>query len=194
MQRTARIMRATRETDIQLDLNIDGTGEASIQTPVGFLTHMLESLARHGRMDLEIRAEGDTQVDDHHSVEDIGICLGQALRQAVGDLGTLSRYGHATIPMDEALAEAAIDFSGRGCLVFVGMDASGRIGDFEVELVPEFFRALCSNAGLNLHLELRRGSNRHHCVEALFKAFAHALCAALRPREGSVLSTKGVLQ
>jgi imidazoleglycerol-phosphate dehydratase len=195
MPRTASIDRKTAETDIQLTLNLDGSGQATVATGVGFLDHMLTLFARHGLFDLEVRAEGDLEVDQHHTVEDVGICLGQALAQAAGDKRGIVRYGSFTVPMDEALVLASLDLSGRpflACDLDVGHH---RIGQFDAELVPEFFRAVSTNALMTLHLRQLAGENGHHIVEAAFKAFARALDAATQqdPRVTGVPSTKGVL-
>jgi imidazoleglycerol-phosphate dehydratase len=193
--RTAEIKRKTEETDIALSLNVDGTGAADIATGIGFLDHMLTLLAHHSLCDLTIRAEGDRHVDAHHTVEDIGICLGDALRQAAGDKKGVRRFGHALVPMDEALASTALDFSGRPCLVFNVDFQVDKVGDFDVALAAEFLQALANHAGMNLHVNCSYGRNAHHMVEAIFKALAHSLRAALEsdPRRSGVPSTKGTL-
>jgi imidazoleglycerol-phosphate dehydratase len=195
MPRTATIERKTAETDVRLTLALDGTGTARIATGVGFLDHMLTLLARHGLFDLDVAASGDLEVDQHHTVEDVGICLGQALARAAGDKRGLARYGSATVPMDEALVLASLDLSGRP--FFAGdLDLARRkIGDFDAELVPEFFRAVATHGLLTLHLRQLAGENGHHLAEAAFKAFARALDAATRrdDRVAGVPSTKGVL-
>ena len=180
---------------MRLRLNVDGSGECSAQTGVGFLDHMLELLARHGRMDLDVEAKGDLDTGSHHTTEDIGIVLGRALDEALGDRIGVNRYGDATIPMDEALAECAIDLSGRPSLAFTGAIPALTIGGFEAELTEEFFRAVAANAKLTAHLRLLAGTNAHHMVEACFKSFARALRAAVAvdPGEAGVPSTKGVL-
>ena len=191
--RTANISRKTKETAIELSLDLDGKGAADICTGVGFLDHMLNLFAAHSRMDLTLRCEGDLSVDPHHSIEDIGIALGLALKEALGEKKGIARYGSALIPMDEALAEAALDLSGRAFLVFNADFSVDRIGEFPTEMTEEFFRALAFNAGLTLHLNVRCGKNNHHIAESLFKAFAHALKAAVRKEGEEILSTKGVL-
>ena len=195
MSRQASIDRKTGETEVHVQLTLDGTGAGNRQTGVGFLDHMLDLLARHGRMDLEVRAQGDLKTGAHHTVEDVGICLGQALGQALGDCAGISRYADATIPMDEARASCAIDVSGRGLLAFDAALPPGSIGNFDHELVEEFFRALAMNAKLTLHVVVESGTNAHHVIEAMFKATARALRAAvaLDPSERGVPSTKGTL-
>jgi imidazoleglycerol-phosphate dehydratase len=196
MNRSAKVQRKTNETDIQLALTLDGSGQRRIATPVPFFNHMLEAVARHGLYDLEIAATGDVEVDPHHLVEDVGICLGQAFREALGDRSGISRYGEATIPMDETLVAAAVDFSGRAAFVYRADSLKGRrVGTFDVELGREFFGGFVSTALCNLHLEVRYGENAHHMIEALFKAFARATSAAVRidPRVKGVPSTKGTL-
>lgn len=195
MTRSAEIQRTTGETDVRLTLALDGTGAGERTTGVGFLDHMLDLLARHGRIDLAVAATGDLQTGGHHTVEDVGICLGQALDQALGDRAGIYRYGAATIPMDEARASCAIDISGRAfCAVEADLPA-GAIGNFDHELTEEFFRAVASNAKLTLHLSVEAGTNVHHIIEAMFKAFARALraAAAIDPNETGVPSTKGTL-
>lgn len=195
--RKASVERNTKETQIQLGVNLDGRGEVQIATPLPFLDHMLETVARHGLLDLTIKAQGDVHIDGHHSVEDIGICFGQAVRQALGDRQGIGRFGDAIIPMDEALTLAAIDFGGRATFVYTGGEQlRGRwIGNFDAELAREFFGGFVGAALCNLHLEVRRGENAHHIVEGLFKAFARALRAAVAmdPRVQGVPSTKGTL-
>lgn len=195
MTRSAEIQRTTGETDVRLTLALDGTGAGARTTGVGFLDHMLDLLARHGRLDLTVEASGDLQTGGHHTVEDVGICLGQALDQALGDRAGIYRYGAATIPMDEARASCAIDVSGRAfCTVGADLPA-GAIGNFDHELTEEFFRAVASNAKLTLHLTVEAGTNVHHMIEAMYKAFARALRAAVAidPSETGVPSTKGTL-
>lgn len=193
--RTATIERKTGETDVRLTLGLDGTGAGTRSTGVGFLDHMLDLLARHGRLDLDVAATGDLETGAHHTVEDVGICLGQALDRALGERRGIYRYGAATIPMDEARASAAIDISGRAFLAWEAPLPPGAIGNFDHELAEEFFRAVSSNAKLTLHLTVEAGTNVHHIVEALFKAFARALRAAVAidPDESGVPSTKGTL-
>ncbi|HWC27558.1 MAG TPA: imidazoleglycerol-phosphate dehydratase HisB [Solirubrobacteraceae bacterium] len=195
-ERAARRTRRTGETDIELELVLDGGGAGSRRTGVGFLDHMLDLLARHGRLDLIVTATGDLQTGSHHTVEDVGIVLGQALDEALGDRAGIHRYGHAIVPMDEARATCAIDVSGRP---YVALDAgglpAGETGGFEHELLEEFFRAVVNNARITLHLEVQAGTNAHHIIEACFKAFARALRAAttIDPSERGVPSTKGTL-
>ncbi len=194
--RRATVERNTKETQIRLTVGLDGGGERQIVTPVPFLTHMLDAVGRHGLFDLDIRAQGDVEVDGHHTVEDVGICLGQAFRQALGDRQGIARYGEATIPMDETLVSAVVDFSGRAAFVYRADALKGRwIGDFDAELAREFFGGFVSAALCNLHLEVRYGENAHHMVEALFKAFARATRAGVQidPRVSGVPSTKGTL-
>ena len=196
MTRRATIKRKTSETNIELTLALDGTGQRRIATPVPFFNHMLEAVARHGLFDLEVNATGDVEVDPHHLVEDVGICLGQAFREALGDRSGIARFGEATIPMDETLVSAAVDFSGRAAFVYRADQLKGRVvGTFDVELGREFFGGFVAAALCNLHLEVRYGENAHHMIEALFKAFARATSAAVRldPRVVGVPSTKGTL-
>jgi imidazoleglycerol-phosphate dehydratase len=196
MTRAAERSRETRETQIQLALALDGTGDGSRTTGVGFLDHMLDLLARHGRLDLDVDATGDLQTGAHHTVEDVGIVLGQALDAALGDRAGIFRYGHAVVPMDEARAACAIDVSGRPFLALDdGELPAGETGGFEHELLEEFFRAIVNNARITLHLEVQAGTNAHHMIEASFKAFARALRAAVAidPTERGVPSTKGTL-
>jgi len=196
MTRRATIKRKTSETNIELTLALDGTGQRRIATPVPFFNHMLEAVARHGLFDLEVNATGDVEVDPHHLVEDVGICLGQAFREALGDRSGIARFGEATIPMDETLVSSAVDFSGRAAFVYRADQLKGRVvGTFDVELGREFFGGFVAAALCNLHLEVRYGENAHHMIEALFKAFARATSAAVRidPRVVGVPSTKGTL-
>jgi imidazoleglycerol-phosphate dehydratase len=194
--RTAEITRTTAETDVRLALALDGAGRGERATGVGFLDHMLDLLARHGRLDLDVRVTGDLQTGAHHTAEDTGLALGQALHEALGDRAGIHRYAHAVVPMDEARASCAIDVSGRPLLVFEpGQLPAGATGGFDHELAEEFFRAVCTNARLTVHLTLEAGTNAHHMIEALFKAYARALRAAiaLDPTETGVPSTKGTL-
>jgi imidazoleglycerol-phosphate dehydratase len=193
--RAATLQRTTKETDIRLTLALDGSGSVSIQTGVGFLDHMLTLFAVHGFFDLEITAQGDVEVDDHHTVEDVGICLGQAFARALGDKAGISRYGHACVPMDEALARVCVDCSNRPFLSYQAALKENKIGRFDVSLTKEFFRALSLHAGLTLHVELLHGENGHHSIEAMFKALGRALAAAVMPnsRVSGQLSSKGVL-
>jgi imidazoleglycerol-phosphate dehydratase len=195
MIRTADIDRRTGETEIQVSLTLERAGTGERLTGVGFLDHMLDLLARHGRLGLAVQARGDLQTGAHHTVEDVGICIGQALDRALGDRAGIVRYGHAVVPMDEARAACAIDISGRGLCVFEADLPSGSIGNFDHELAEEFFRAFASNARLTLHLTVEAGSNAHHMIEAMFKALARALrsATALDPDEQGVPSTKGTL-
>ena len=189
-------MGGTNETEIRLELNLDGTGQANIRTGVGFLDHMLELFTRHGVFDLTVEAKGDLHVDQHHTVEDTGICLGQAIRQAVGDKAGIRRYGHFTLPMEETLVTTALDLSGRYFLVFNAPMNSQKIGEFDTELVEDFWQATAANALCNLHVLLHYGRNSHHVSEAIFKSAARALRMAveLDARQiGVVPSTKGTL-
>ena len=193
--RTAQISRKTNETKIDLKVDLDGTGRASAQTGVGFFDHMLDLLSRHSLFDLDVKAEGDLHVDQHHTVEDVGIVLGQAFEKALGDKRGISRYGWAIVPMDESLAQVAVDLSGRAALAFRVNFTGPSIGDFPTELVEEFLRALSSNARMNLHVTVPYGSNNHHIAEAVFKSLARALRQAVSrdPRSDDVPSTKGSL-
>ncbi|UCZ55922.1 imidazoleglycerol-phosphate dehydratase HisB [Desulfurispirillum indicum] len=194
MTRTASIERKTRETEIHLQLDLDTAPEAaSIRTPVGFFTHMMEAFAKHSGFGLTLSVEGDVHVDDHHSVEDTGICLGQAFQEAAADKSGMARFGWAVIPMDESLVEVSVDFGGRPCFVMNGFEITGKVGSFDVELVREFFAAVAASADMNLHINVRYGTNKHHIIEACFKAFAHACRQALARNRDGVLSTKGVL-
>jgi imidazoleglycerol-phosphate dehydratase len=194
--RTAQINRQTKETKVRVSLNLDGSGDASVHTGVGFFDHMLDLLSRHSLIDLDIEAEGDLQVDSHHTVEDVGIVIGQALEKALGDKRGISRYGWAIVPMDESLAQVAIDLSGRQAFVFKVQFTGETIGQFPVELVEEFLKALSTNGKMNLHVSVPYGSNNHHIAEAIFKAIARALRQAVShdPRSDAVPSTKGSLQ
>lgn len=193
--RTADIARKTAETDIRLSLALDGQGRCDAQCGIGFFEHMLSALCRFGLLDLTLRCEGDLHVDAHHTVEDVGICLGQAIAQALGDKRGIARLGHACVPMDEALALAALDVSGRPYLVLDAQFDAPMVGAMDTQLVREFFRAVATHAGLTLHLRVPYGKNDHHKIEALFKAFGRALRDAVAPdpRIDGVLSTKGVL-
>ncbi len=195
MSRTAKINRQTAETKIELELNLDGSGQSQIATGVGFFDHMLTLLAKHAAIDLTVRADGDLHVDQHHTVEDVGICFGQALKQALGDKAGIRRYGHFTLPMEETLATSAIDLSGRYFLVFEPGFTSAKIGDFDSELVEDFWQAVAANGLFNLHVLVHHGRNNHHKSEAIFKATARALRMAveLDPRQTGVPSTKGTL-
>ena len=193
--RTATITRTTKETDIALQLNLDGSGKTSLNTGVGFFDHMLDALSRFALLDLTLTCRGDLHVDAHHTVEDAGICLGRAIREALGDRAGIRRVGSAYLPMDEALAFAAIDISGRPYLAFDAAFTAPMVGAFDTQLAEEFFRAVAMNAGLTVHMRLLAGRNDHHKLEALFKAFGLALrdAAAVDPRVTGVLSTKGAL-
>ena len=193
--RTATITRTTKETDISLQLNLDGSGKTSLNTGVGFFDHMLDALSRFALLDLTLTCQGDIQVDAHHTVEDVGICLGRAIREALGDRAGIRRVGSAYLPMDEALAFAAIDISGRPYLAFDAEFTAPMVGAFDTQLAEEFFRAVAVNAGLTVHVKVLAGRNDHHKLEALFKAFGLALrdAAAVDPRVTGVLSTKGAL-
>jgi imidazoleglycerol-phosphate dehydratase len=193
--RQARVERQTKETQVVLQLGLDGTGAAKIQTGMPFFDHMLEAWTRHGLMDLTVDARGDLEVDLHHTVEDVGICLGRALREALGDKRGVVRYGSADLPMDEALVHAAVDLSGRPYLVFNVPLARARLAGFDLDLFKEFFRAFVMNAEITLHVNMRYGDNLHHVSEAVFKAVGRALAQATRldPRITGVLSTKGSL-
>ncbi len=196
MGRTASITRTTAETDVTVTLDLDGSGQAEIETGIGFLDHMLTALTRHALFDLTIRAEGDLHIDAHHTTEDIGIVLGQAIAQALGEKRGIARFGHAVAPMDEARVEAAIDISGRGMLVWSVTFGQLQLGEMDTELFEEFFRALAANARLTLHVTQAAGRNTHHIAEACFKATARALRAAVAPdpRVGNAVpSTKGTL-
>lgn len=193
--RRARIERSTSETRIQLELSLDGCGDAAVASGIGFFDHMLDAVARHGLFDLRLQCEGDLQVDAHHTVEDVGICLGQAIDRALGDKAGICRFGHSYVSMDEALGRAVIDLSGRSFFVMQAAFNDGQVGAFPVTLVEEFFRAVADQGRFNLHLDLLRGRNDHHGIEALFKAFARALDGASRrdERVEGVPSTKGTL-
>ncbi len=195
MSRSAEIHRTTSETDVELRLELDGAGAGERSTGVGFFDHLLDALARHGGLDLDVRVEGDLDTGPHHTVEDTGLALGRALDEALADRAGIARFGHAVIPMDEARASCAVDVSGRPFLVFEGAFPEVRVGDFDTDLAEEFLRAVATTAKLTLHLRVEAGTNAHHMVEASFKAFARALRAAVAidPRETGVPSTKGVL-
>lgn len=194
--RTADVTRNTSETKIRVSINLDGTGRKNLNSGVPFLDHMLDQIARHGMIDLEVHCEGDTHIDDHHTVEDIGITLGQAVAQAIGDKAGIRRYGHAYVPMDEALSRVAIDFSGRPGLFYFVEFTRARIGNFDVDLAREFFQGFVNHANATVHIDNLRGENAHHQCETIFKAFGRAVRMALEmdPRNENVIpSTKGVL-
>ncbi len=194
--RTADVSRATRETRIRVKVNLDGTGQSNLSTGIGFFDHMLDQIARHGLIDLDIQAEGDLHIDGHHTVEDVGITLGQAVAQAVGDKRGIMRYGHAYVPLDEALSRVVVDFSGRPGIEMHVPFKSGMVGAFDTQLTYEFFQGFVNHAFVSLHIDNLRGENAHHQAETVFKAFARALRMALEldPRMAGVIpSTKGLL-
>lgn len=195
MERIANINRKTKETDISVTFDLDGTGKSSISTGIGFFDHMLEGFAKHGFFDLDCKVVGDLQVDGHHTVEDVGIVLGQAIKEAAGDKKGIRRYGYFILPMDESLALCAVDLCGRPYLQFECNFTTERVGELETELIREFFYAVSYSAGMNLHIKMLTEGNNHHMIEAMFKAFAKALDAATSydPRVTDVLSTKGSL-
>jgi imidazoleglycerol-phosphate dehydratase len=195
MTRTSRIERNTKETQIVLELNLDGTGHSDVRTGIGFLDHMLDLFTRHGVFDLKVQAHGDLHVDQHHTVEDVGICLGMALREALGDKQGIRRYGHFTLPMEETLVTCALDLSGRSYLVYQAPVPNAKIGEFDSELLEDFWQSFSANALCNLHVLLHYGRNSHHISEAVFKGIARALRMAVEsdPRMPGVPSTKGVL-
>jgi imidazoleglycerol-phosphate dehydratase len=195
MGRSATITRKTAETDIQLTFNLDGLGKSTIDTGVGFFDHMLTLFAKHGAFDIDVKVKGDLHVDQHHSVEDTGIALGQALKQALGDKAGIQRYGHFSLPMEETLVTSALDLSGRFALVFQAPFTNAKIGDFDSELVEDFWQAVAANGLFNLHIVLHHGRNNHHISEAIFKGTARALRMAvtLDPRMPGIPSTKGTL-
>lgn len=195
MARTADYVRKTKETDISLHLNLDGTGSSSIHTGIGFFDHMLDGFARHGLFDLKVNVAGDLAVDCHHTIEDTGIVLGNAIKEAVGDKKGIRRYGSCILPMDETLVLCAVDLSGRPYLVFDGEFTTDRVGYMDTEMVKEFFYAISYTAGMNLHIRVLSGGNNHHMIEAMFKAFAKALDQAtvIDPRITDILSIKGSL-
>jgi len=195
MSRQASITRTTKETDIRLSLNLDGTGHAELNSSIPFLDHMLEQIARHGLIDLSVNAKGDREIDDHHTVEDIGICLGEALHDALGDKSGIYRYGHAFVPLDEALSRVVLDMSGRPGLEYHIDFPKDRVGDFDIDLFKEFFQAICNHGKITLHIDNIRGANNHHIIETVFKAFGRALRMAVEkdPRQSGIPSTKGAL-
>ena len=192
--RTAEIKRKTKETDIEVFVKLDGEGKVSVNTGIGFFDHMLTALGVHSGIDMDVECTGDLYVDGHHTVEDVGICLGKAFAEALGDKAGIARYGSAFVPMDEALAFCSLDISGRPFLAFNAEFHDDRIGQYDTCLTEEFFRAFAMNAGITLHIDVPYGTNSHHKIEAIFKAVAHALKVAVKQNEnGAVLSTKGVL-
>jgi imidazoleglycerol-phosphate dehydratase len=196
VSRSATIDRKTKETEIHLTLELDGAGESRIATPVPFLDHMLTHVSKHGFFDLSVKAGGDVEIDAHHTVEDLGICLGEAFKKALGDKTGIRRFGRGTMPMHEALVSVIIDFSGRPFLVFNVDMPKAKVGEFDTELVEEFFVAFCNHAGANVHVNLAYGDNLHHIIEAIFKSFGRALdeATSFDPRIEGVLSTKGKLE
>ncbi|EAU53898.1 imidazoleglycerol-phosphate dehydratase HisB [Mariprofundus ferrooxydans] len=195
MTRAASIERKTNETQIQLSLSLDGTGRADLNSSIPFLDHMLDQIARHGLIDLKVEANGDREIDDHHTVEDIGICFGEALREAVGDKAGIVRYGHAYVPLDEALSRVVLDFSGRPGLEYHIDFPKETVGGFDIDLFKEFFQAVSNHARITLHIDNLRGGNNHHIIETVFKAFGRALRMAIEadPRQSGIPSTKGAL-
>ncbi|MBU2007480.1 MAG: imidazoleglycerol-phosphate dehydratase HisB [Gammaproteobacteria bacterium] len=195
MSRNASIDRATKETSISLSLDLDGTGKAELNSSIPFLDHMLEQIARHGLIDLKVVAKGDREIDDHHTVEDIGICLGEALRDAIGDKSGIVRYGHAYVPLDEALSRVVLDFSGRPGLEYHIDFPKETVGGFDIDLFKEFFQAVSNHGRITIHIDNLRGNNNHHIIETVFKAFGRALRMAVEsdPRQSGIPSTKGAL-
>lgn len=195
MGRSAKVHRKTRETDITVDLDLDGRGRARVETGIPFLDHMLESFTRHGLFDISIKAKGDTAVDYHHTVEDVGLTLGQAFKEALGDKHGIRRFGEASVPLDEALARVVVDLSGRPYLAYRVKIRGGRVGTFDTDLPHEFYQGFANQLGMNLHVQVDQGENPHHIIEACFKAFARAMDQATQkdPRIEGVLSTKGTL-
>lgn len=195
MMREVTVERDTRETKIRLELNLDGTGVFEIRTGIGFFDHMLAQISCHGLFDLKLAATGDLEVDSHHTIEDVGLTLGEAIKKALGERRGIRRFGEATVPMDEALASVVIDLGGRPYLVCRAELGKGQLGGFDLEMVREFYRAVSVQAGMNIHIRLLEGDNLHHCVEAIFKAFGRALAAAtgIDERTTGIPSTKGIL-
>lgn len=195
MKRNTVVERVTKETDIRVELNLDGTGSAELDTGLPFFDHMLEQIARHGLIDLNIRAKGDLEIDAHHTVEDVGICIGEALHDAIGDKAGIMRYGYAYVPLDEALSRVVLDLSGRPGLEYHVSFPKDRVGDFDVDLFKEFFQAVCNHGRITLHIDALRGANNHHIIETVFKAFGRALRQAISidPRQPGIPSTKGAL-
>jgi len=195
MSRIAKIERATKETSIQLEINIDGSGKSELNSSIPFLDHMLEQIARHGLVDLKVTAKGDREIDDHHTVEDIGICLGEALNKAVGNKSGIVRYGHSYVPLDEALSRVVLDFSGRPGLEYHIDFPKETVGGFDIDLFKEFFQAVSNHGKITMHIDNLRGGNNHHIIETVFKAFGRALRMALEldARQSGIPSTKGAL-
>ncbi|MFL0250374.1 imidazoleglycerol-phosphate dehydratase HisB [Clostridium neuense] len=195
MVRKANIQRKTGETDISVELDLDGEGKYEIDTGIGFFDHMLSLMAKHGLLDLKVKAKGDTYVDSHHTVEDVGIVIGECIKKALSDKASINRYGTAFVPMDEALAQVSMDISGRPFLVFDAEFTTDKLGTFDTEMVEEFFRAVAFNSGITLHVRVLYGKNNHHMIEGAFKAFGRALCEAVsrNKRIKGVMSTKGML-
>lgn len=191
--RTAKTERKTKETNITLEINLDGAGKYEIDTGIGFLDHMLAHLSKHGKFDLTVKAKGDLQVDAHHTIEDIAICLGSALSEALGDKKGIARFGNSSVPMEDALANVSIDLSGRPCCIYNVEYQTDKIGDFDVECIEELLRSFANNGKFNLHVNMPYGSNSHHIAEAVFKALGQALAAAVRIIGSDVPSTKGKL-
>ena len=191
--RTAKIHRKTKETDVTLDLNLDGLGKYEIDTGVGFLDHMLSHLSKHGKIDLNVKAKGDLNVDAHHTVEDVAICLGESLIKALGDKKGISRYGHSSVPMEETLADVSVDLSGRPNCIYNVQYRTDKIGDFDVECLEEMLRSFSNNGKFNLHINVPYGTNSHHIAEAIFKGLGQALAAAVKIVGTDVPSTKGQL-
>jgi len=195
VKRTAQIERSTKETSIKLSLDLDGSGKSDLNSSIAFLDHMLEQISRHGLIDLTVNAKGDREIDDHHTVEDIGICLGEALREAVGDKSGIVRYGHAYVPLDEALSRVVLDFSGRPGLEYNIDFPKETVGGFDIDLFKEFFQAVSNHGRITMHIDNLRGDNNHHIIETVFKAFGRALRMALAfdVRQTGIPSTKGSL-
>lgn len=191
--RTAKIHRKTKETDVTLDLNLDGLGKYEINTGIGFLDHMLSHLSKHGKIDLNVKAKGDLNVDAHHTVEDVAICLGESLLKALGDKKGISRYGHSSVPMEETLADVSVDLSGRPNCIYNVQYRTDKIGDFDVECIEEMLRSFSNNGKFNLHVNVPYGTNSHHIAEAIFKGLGQALAAAVKIVGTDVPSTKGQL-
>ncbi len=192
-KRTAKIHRKTKETDVSLSLNLDGVGKYQIDTGVGFLDHMLSHLAKHGKIDLTLKAKGDLDVDAHHTIEDIAICLGESLTKALGDKKGIARYGHSSVPMEEAMANVSVDLSGRSSCVYNVEYRTDKIGDFDVECLEEMLRSFSNNGKFNLHINVPYGTNSHHIAEAIFKGLGQALAEAVKIVGTDVPSTKGIL-